>query len=1112
VLLAQEEPTPAEEKMPDSPLRRRIEMEIKTSTLSELAAWCRTLGLSEGGTKEEIINRLKEHFKLPEQKDPENKNAKIITIESAQSTEYFTIDVTDEDYARLKGDVKLSLKDGDKEHRISADEILFNRTRNIITASGNVKYERIEGDKTETFRGKSITVNIDNWSSIFTDGSSSMENDGSSYLFSGSVIYRSDQDVTILKKATISSGESENEFWSIKASKLWLLPGSDFAIFNAVLKVGEIPVLYIPFFYFPGDEMIFHPVIGYRSREGGFVQTTTYLIGQPKANASESSLSKIIGNSDNNEKEVQGLFLRNTSRPIKNPDSVSLKAIFDYYVNLGTYTALDLTTPKKGIFNQLDLSLGLGFTRTVSDADGFFTPFWPNYDGTYERNESNLFSKNVPFRYKMNFKSGISMKYGSLSWNIPYYSDPYVERDFSSRAESMDWMNMIQQGAATDTTSSEDEIGSYTWQMQGNFSPSIPILSPAVTNISFSSISTSVSFITLDDKTKNMYAPNRKFFAPEKYTIYSFTGSISGTPFTMGGASNASKKNDTKKTDDEPAYDPFNGIGVPISPWPENNSSNDNSASTDILVPPVLSQTFILPSDGNLKFSIDYSIAPTSSSEMQFMYKGWKENLLWNTYEDVDWNKRQSILTNISGNTNLNFHIDHTSGLYNNTISLSSRGAWSEFSYLNEEKFTDPSTGILDEEAMKSKRREQYSLTNYITSYNYNGTIKPFYSDPVFAKTNFQYTFRGTLVKSKKFTGGDGPELAPQWGSLVKEDLSKDILGLNNHKFLTNISANIIDKEQNISIGAQLPPLDGLITVDAIFRVWISTSTFKYSMEKKETDDSWQIKPFYITEFLEFEKIGTFTHNMTYTPRNDTTRPEEENKITYLNSALSLWGSFTAAFTMTFIQKSVFKQETPPYGEWTKEGDFALRPKDLKFSYIHTFPASKYFNNRFELSYNLNTSLNFDLQEYTSSYFQFSAGVVMDVTKFMKLSISASSQNAVIFRYFKNVKGMESLTSMYPEGEQNNVFIDLFDSFNFFNEAKRKRSGFKMQKFDLTLVHLLGDWTATFQINMYPWTKNTSPPTVNIVSDISFLLQWKPIMEIKSDINYEGKTNRWTRK
>jgi lipopolysaccharide assembly outer membrane protein LptD (OstA) len=1124
VLYAQEETPPltepaseepAEEERPnevtDSPANNRIRMEIKTSTISELALWCRTLGLSEGGTRDDLSKRLMEHFNLTEKKTNAKEKVKIITIESAQATEYFTISVIDEDYARLKGNVKIKLKDGDKEHKISADEILFNRTRNIITASGNVRYERTETGKTETFRGRSITVNIDNWSSIFIDGNTSMEDDGSSYRFSGSVIYRSDQDVTILRKATISSGEDDNEYWSIKSSRLWLLPGSDFAILNAILKVGEIPVLYIPFFYFPGDEVVFHPVIGYRSREGGFVQTTTYLIGQPKASSSEtSSLTRIIGNSDNNEKELQGLFLRNTSRPIKNPNSASLKALFDYYVNLGTYTALELNTPKKGFLNPLDLNLGLGFTRTISKVDGNYTPYAPNYDGTFENNESNLFSKNVPFRYRMKFNSGISMKYGGFSWNIPYYSDPYVDRDFTTRAENMDWMNMIQQGAAFEEESSMgSEVSSYIWQMSGNLNPSFPILSPAVTNVSFSSISTTLTFkMSPDSAITNMENPNRYFYMPDRYVIYSISSSITGTPVTTGESRSTPEKD--SNTDDDSNNDPFNGIGVPISPWAEDDKNNEKSASTEILIPPVLSQTFTMPSDGNLKFIIDYSISPTASSELQFMNKDWK------TYEDVDWNEKQSILTSYGGNTNLNFRLDHSSGLFSNTVTLSGNGTWREYSYLNEEMYTD-SNGVVDEKRMEDTRRQQYSQTNYAASYSYNGTLKPFYADPIFSQTNLQYSFRGTLVKSKKFTDGDGPELTPQWGEWVKEDLSNDILGLNSHRITTNFAANIMDKEQSISASAELPPLDELVTANAAFRVWITETILRYSMEKKETDEDWQIKPFYITENLKFGKIGSFSHNMTFTPSNDTTKPEEENKITYLNSSLSLWSSFTSTYTMTFIQKSVFKPDNPdsPHegGKWEKEGERELLPKDLRFSYSRTFPSSRYFNNRFSLSYNISTSLNFDLQEHTSSNFQFEIGVTMGITKFMDLRISAMSQNAVIFRYFKGVQGMEELTAMYTEGEQNNVFTDLADSFNFFNEEKRKRTGFKMKRFNLKLEHLLGDWTASFEIGMYPHQKAGNAgenPTIEIVSDIAFFVHWKPITEIKSDINYDGKNDKWT--
>jgi hypothetical protein len=1094
-----------EEQNVDSHLNRRIEMEIKTSTLSELAAWCRTLGLSEGGTRDELSKRLREHFNLSEPRSDNDDKRKIITIESAQSSEYFTIEIIDEDYARLKGEVRLTLKDGDKTHRISADEILFNRTRNIITASGNVIYEKIESDKTETFRGKSITVNIDNWSSVFLDGSSTMENEGSSYLFSGSVISRSDQEVTILRNAMITNGADDNAYWSIRASKLWLLPGSDFAIFNAVLNVGEIPVLYIPFFYFPADEIVFHPVIGYRSREGGFVQTTTYIIGQPKIEASESSLSRIIGNSNDKEKELQGLFLRSTSRPIKNTNSASLKALFDYYVNLGVYAGLELTTPKTGILNQVDLTLGLGFTRTVSDTSFGYSPYAPDYDGTFDWNESNFLSKSVPFRYRMKFSSGISMKYGSLSWNIPYYSDPYVDRDFTNRAESMDWMNMIQQGAAIEETSSEQsEIPPYQWQMTGSLNPSLPILSPFISNISFPSISTTISFKTLSDNVvyqANSYSPNRYFYAPDRYIIYSVSGSITGTPVTIGGV----QSNTDKKSDPQTPEDPFNGIGAPISPWTTNDKSQEKTTSVEILIPPVLSQTFSLPAAGNTKFSVDYSIAPTSSSELQFMNQNWK------TYEDVDWNESQSILTSVGGNTNLNFRLDHSTGFFSNLITFSGSGAWREFSYLNEEMYTDPNTGIVDKGEMEKKRREQYSLTNYTTSYTYNGTIKPFLSDPIFAQTNFQYTFKGTLVKSRRYTDGDGPELTPEWGAWVKEERKdgEDILGLNSHRLTANLAARIIDKDQNISFSAELPPLDGLITANAAFRIWITETYFNYRMEKPETEEEWQIKPFDIRETLRFGKAGSFTHNMIFTP-------DEDNKITSLRSTLTLW-DFKADYSMIWTTKKVFKPQDPdkPYegGTWENEGEPDLFPKDLIFSYNRSFPSLKLINNRFNLSLNLNTSVNFDLQQHTNSNFQFTMGLDMSITDFLNLKISASSQNAAIFRYFKGVPGMENLTLMYTEGEQNNLFVDLFDSFNFFDESKRRRSGFKMQSFSLGLVHHLGDWTASFEISMYPYQRPGQAgeiPSINIISDIKLLVQWKPITEIKSDINFDGKNERWT--
>jgi lipopolysaccharide assembly outer membrane protein LptD (OstA) len=449
----------AEESLLDGSLSRenqRIEMEIKTSTLPELAAWCRSLGLSEGGTREELSRRLRSYYQLPVSGSSVSSNQRQITIESAQTTEYFKIEVTDEEYARLAGNVRLSLIENGAVHKIKAQEIIFNRTRNIMTARGDVVYEKESGETIETFRGESITVNIDDWSSVFLGGDSehTLDSDGTSYLFSGLVISRTSEDVTILNKARITNAKNEYALWSVTASKLWLLPGSDFAFFNAILRVGEIPLMYIPFFYYPVDEIVFHPVIGYRAREGGFVQTTTYILGHPKADSSdESSITRILGDSASMEKERHGIFLRNTGRRIINPEETSLKALFDYYANLGTYIGLDLSTPGKGFFEPLGFSLGVGVTRTLTLTGIGYTPYAPNYDGSSDWNHSNLFSNEVPFRYRMNLQGGAGTpitKLANISWSLPYYSDPYVDRDFLDRSENMDWFNLAQQGTQTD--------------------------------------------------------------------------------------------------------------------------------------------------------------------------------------------------------------------------------------------------------------------------------------------------------------------------------------------------------------------------------------------------------------------------------------------------------------------------------------------------------------------------------------------------------------------------------------------------------------------------------------------------------------------------------------
>jgi lipopolysaccharide assembly outer membrane protein LptD (OstA) len=105
------------------------------------------------------------------------------------------------------------------------------------------------------------------------------------------------------------------------------------------------------FFLYPADEVFFHPGIGYRSREGAFVQTTSYLLGEERRDRKESGLLSLMSNMDNSGPlERSGVFIRRTSFDTDTGDGSSdvaagknpsiLRLLADVYSSLGVYLGL----------------------------------------------------------------------------------------------------------------------------------------------------------------------------------------------------------------------------------------------------------------------------------------------------------------------------------------------------------------------------------------------------------------------------------------------------------------------------------------------------------------------------------------------------------------------------------------------------------------------------------------------------------------------------------------------------------------------------------------------------------------------------------------------------
>jgi hypothetical protein len=1057
-----------------------FERDIATSSLTELADWCRILGLSEGGTKEELASRLRSYYRIerPAAPGPPGETAAgetaegtsgrernlIITINSARTTEYVTIETVNEEYVRLKGSVSVSLEDGGALHVLSAEEILYNRTRNFMSASGRVEYTRTEGDTIETFRGEGLTVNLDTWATVFMKGSSerSVSDGAGAYRFSGEVISRSGDDSTVLKKAEISNAGNDEAYWSIAASKLWLLPGSDWAVFNAVLKVGEIPVLYLPYFYYPADEIVFHPVFGYRSREGTFLQTTTYLMGRPKAQGSseESTISSIMGSGAGMEKRLEGVFLRSTGSKARDENEPSLSLQADAYANLGFYIGSELTLPASGSFGARNFSGGIGLSRDIAQIGATYTPFPQAYEGTSRWHSSNLLFWGVPFRYRFFSDGSISgrgraVSQASFSWNVPFYSDPYVNEDFLNRSEDSDIFTLLMNSTTPDTTISNDVLGSYEWKFNGNINFDTSSVSPYISGLQIPSASSSLAFNTKQTTPQRTVpngtlskSPDRTFFYPQKLTLFSVSANVSGTPMTLGTSGSRPPQNGAEES--LPGFENF------VPPWDEK-TGQPRQIPNEELRPPEISRTSTARVWGGQKLVLDYRVNPSGATELQFDAANWHQQ------SDIEWDFVSQLYT-VRADGNLGLTLSENRNIYTTSLRFYGTSSWQDYSFID-----------LPTAEAKTLREQAHSINKISSSAEYNFTLRPFYGSEVWSATNFQYTLRSILTQTQYDRASD----SWTWvnGSWNKEDIEI-------HRAQANFSAQIMDKTQTLLLSSDLPPEESTLSGDATIRAWISETNARSRVRTPFEDPFYE--PVYLTETFRFHDKVSLRQYAVYTP--------ELSDWTTFTTSLSFW-DLTASFTATRSKSYVLNTSTSS-GQttgWIEQSTGeSLNPQELRINYNKAISSDT--NRKVSLGLKIDSGLTFDLRRYTYSKFTFSLNLNTRINNFLDISLTSYSENSEIYRYFIDHSDVN-----LPKKD---VLEDLFDSFKFDNTQKRQNSGFKLKSFKLDLIHHLGDWDATLGVQLTP-EQDIASKQYRFNTVISFLVQWKPIKEFKTQIDYD---------
>ncbi len=534
----------------DDPLfAETLPIDIDTARAVELAAWLRQLGLPDGGDRVARQQRLREHYGLPspEEASVEDAGSKI-TVESARSARYRS-DELGHTTLVLEGEVVVTAVDRDTgaRHRIQADRITYHDERNSLTASGSVAYTMTTDDGSEVFRGQSLSVDTEGWEGIFYDGSSQVDQTGTeqaadqdvTFTYSGQAITRRADDTVVMERATVTSSDDPGDpDYRIEAERLWILAPEEWAVSNAFLHVGEVPVLYLPYFLRPGGRLLFHPAIGQRSREGIYLQTTTYLIGRKPADDVPLSFLQRNAGETGYADERRGLFLLPVRAEADAADADVLALMVDLYSRLGIFGGVQGRIGGLSLFGGVaasralvaDAGAGVGHTPYLRGADGELVSHWDT---------STILGARVPLRYGLETEVAIRGALGSVQGSFELFSDPGFTTDFLSRAHDLPTGGLL--GLPQGPLIPPPPRDRLEWRLGGDLSLHPLLATPALRTLTFPTLSASwlwgsrteppsAGVPSAPDRLQAA-SPTRRFYYPETLTLPAVAAVASGSLF-----------------------------------------------------------------------------------------------------------------------------------------------------------------------------------------------------------------------------------------------------------------------------------------------------------------------------------------------------------------------------------------------------------------------------------------------------------------------------------------------------------------------------------------------------------------------------------------------------
>ncbi len=1087
-------PQPPADAGSDDLFQKTVALDIATSEYYALVAWARRLGLSDAGSVDELRARLYASYGVsaPPAAAP---STRTVSIVSADRTEYLGGKDGGEASVRFSGHVSLAVKDEETGETltINADEVLVNRDANILSARGNIVFERKKASGSDFFLGEALELDMKDWSGAFLDGESRQAagSDNALYFRADDILKRG-SDVLVFKDGVVSSCDDAHPHYSIRASKIWILGGNEWAMRDATLSVGEIPVLYLPFFYYPGEEIVFHPVLGYDARFGRYVQTTTYLVGEKPQKQDDIGILRLTDGGQGYERSVQGVFLR-TGKGKKAPSSGDfVKVMADLYSNLGGLVAGQAQLASLGPLKSLTGFIGVGLSRSVFPSGSTYSPFVEATGYTSDWNAVDLFGASLPFRFGVELAATVDLKPFTLTISSPFYSDSYFNRDFRDRSEDMNWLQFLDQ---TQDTTTIAKISSFTDSIGLAGSVPASALPAWISTASLSRFTSSLSWSpvlkptpsTTPDSTLFAVDPTREFFVPYEWTLIDAQATLAGTLYqypgtTAAAAANPSAANpgvtapgSTAPSASAGPVAPSQALDIQV-PWsePEKPQAAEPADSLPGFVPPALATTEQVASRVPFSGSVSWSLTPTVTWRRRFLTGAWEEpsNVDWSPLYETATIRNLATLT-LSGNIQ--------EGLLTSSLALSASNQ------VQVRPLVSDDTTYVSPTLLSTWLRQDAQYRSDKLTATLKLTSSPLQDYWLWSPTGLSYSLVSTLYEYTMDTFDTGTNTATY--RQVLADWTTDTV--TTHALSLILGIKPWGYVQSLTLSADLPPIlqgyRGALSLKSPFAT-LSVST-AYSVPAQNADFEWDPVTANIT-------VGnapgpTLTGSIIWD--TTTTAP------TSLGAAVA-WQGLSAGFTASEAQAYSLVWGSG----WQASADTAFRVNAATLSYVTSWHPPAAWRNRIDWTVDVNAAARQSLLRFTDSYLNVTLGLTFKVYQFLDITFASTSRNSSLWRYYPGFFAIPSEANVEPI----NPLVDLAKSFNFFNDDDRRASLFKLKSLSVTAKHALHDWDLAFTFAANPVLDETSLSYI-FKTSWSVSLAWRSVSQIKSTYSRDGDTVSW---